>query len=206
MRKGGKPTHPTSQDTMIIPMNVIPVIFTSQHRWIDDKNIIIAKAAIVQALSRVSLVSIYRCNINLTGWERERLSVSNAPVFVSLIPGWTNFALVICELPRCLGARNRRGRKTVSVWVLEWLKWMYFDASSGWFLWNNTLRQRQYTSIAFYIWLCTVIDNAYCLLMPRLLSGSEPAGHGYRFRVPRFYSGIWSYCPSNIEMMRLSAS
>ena len=37
------------------------------------------------------------CRINLkvytTGWERERLSVSNAPVFVSLIPGWTNFAL-----------------------------------------------------------------------------------------------------------------
>ena len=57
-----------------------------------------------------------------TGWERERLSVSNAPVFVSLIPGWTNFALVICELPRCLGARNRRGRKTVSIWVLGWLK------------------------------------------------------------------------------------
>ena len=68
-----------------------------------------------------------------------------------------------------------------------------------WHFWNITLRQRQYTLIASYIWLCTVIDNAYCLLMPRLLSGWEPAGHGYRLSVPRFYTGIWSYscyCPS----------
>ena len=51
----------------------------------------------------------------MTGWEQERLSVSNGPVFVSLIPGWTNFALVICELAWCLGARNRRGRKAVII-------------------------------------------------------------------------------------------
>ena len=61
-----------------------------------------------------SIQNCRRCRAHTTGytgWERELLSVSNAPVFVSLIPGWTNFALVICELPRCLGARNRRDRK-----------------------------------------------------------------------------------------------
>ena len=68
-----------------------------------------------------------------------------------------------------------------------------------WHFWYITLRQRQYTLIALYIWLRMVIDNAYCLLKPRLLSGWEPAGHGYLLRLPRFYTGIWSYscyCPS----------
>ena len=65
-----------------------------------------------------------------------------------------------------------------------------------WHLWQITLRQRQYTSIELYISLCIVNESADCRLMPRLLWGWEPAAHGYLFRGPRFYTGIWSYCPS----------